>query len=193
MGPTAMEELSDLVCGASRCAVPESMGQYPISPWARSAWCLGMAMDGSTWEPAWTGLAHTAGNISTQTSTGRKRWSHARPVKSHPYAFIVVWQLADTDWCFGISTPLVWLVGLCAAGNGQVHWGFLHSPCTTVRLVSAHASRCWPTDTLVTWALGWTTHTASCCVWRYNQLSAEQGQQAKPPKHAMARGLMCEV
>ena len=191
MGPTAMEELSDLVCGASRCAVPESMGQYPISPWARSAWCFGMAMDGSTWEPAWTGLAHTAGNISTQTSTGRKRWSHARPVKSH-ICFIVVWQLADTDWCSGIFTPLVWLVGLCAAGNGQVHWGSPF-PLRHRSFRQCTRNRGWPTDTLVTWALGWTIHTARCCVWRYNQLSAEQGQQAKPPKHAMAKGLMCEV
>ena len=28
MSPTAMEELSDLVCGTSRCAVSESMGQH---------------------------------------------------------------------------------------------------------------------------------------------------------------------
>ena len=48
MGPTAMEELSDLVCGTSRCAVPESMGQHAVSLWTGSARCLGVAMDGST-------------------------------------------------------------------------------------------------------------------------------------------------
>ena len=42
IGPTAMEELSDLVCSTSRCAVSESIGQHAVSLWTGSARFLGV-------------------------------------------------------------------------------------------------------------------------------------------------------
>ena len=42
--------LRGMVCRASRCAIPESMGQYSVSLWTWSARRLGMAMDWSAWE-----------------------------------------------------------------------------------------------------------------------------------------------
>ena len=83
-----------------------------------------------------TGLAHTAGNLPTQTSTGRERWSHAWPVKVHLYALvgcvINVWYSS----CFKLSTAFSFSYDSEVAGTLWPPALPLAPPC---RLDRAHA------------------------------------------------------
>ena len=86
LGPTAVEELSGMFAGQAVARSP--------SQWISTLYLHGLdQLDALSWQ--WINqhenlveqvLAHTAGNLPTQTSTGRERRSHAWPVKVHLYA-----------------------------------------------------------------------------------------------------------
>ena len=72
-----------------------SMGRHSVSSQTWSNGCFVMAMDWLPWGHSWTGMAHTAGSIPTQTTTGCEGWSHARPVKASPRTYFLMHDLFE--------------------------------------------------------------------------------------------------
>ena len=139
------------------------------SQWV-SLWRFVMAMDQWTWESTRTGLAHTAGNLPAQTSTGRERRSHAWPVKVRLYA---LYWLRDYRVIPAAGSGYPPPLRFPTTVKWQVHWGLLssplHHPC---HLDRAHAScKCPTTHLLLGYSVEWYgAYSAGSGVCRYNRV-----------------------
>ena len=91
------------------------MGQHFVSPQTGSD----MAMAWLPWESRGTGMAHTAGSIPTQTTTGCEGWPHARPLNASPRTswWVTFGGLPGSRFSVALSS-----VGFPKVGKWPVFW-----------------------------------------------------------------------